>query len=346
MKRVDLRSDTVTLPSQAMRDAMYKAELGDDGYGEDPTINKLQEIAAQRFGKEAGLFVASGTMGNLVSLLTHCGRGDEAIVGNNAHLYRTEQGGMASLAGIHPRVLINQPDGTLDLNEFEQAINIDNIHFARTRLICLENTFNGRILKPDYISQVASISRKHSLKMHLDGARIFNAAIALDIPVEKLTTDFDTVQFCFSKGLAAPAGSMICGDQKFIEEATRNRKLVGGGMRQVGVLAAAAIVALDEMVDRLEEDHVNARYLAEGLAAISHVDVDPKTVETNMVFFGLKDPSQSASRLAQELSEQGVLVIFMGAGRIRAVTHYGIEKPDIDQALKIIKQSVSKALVV
>lgn len=342
MPKIDLRSDTVTLPSPEMRDAMYKAELGDDVFGDDPTVNRLQDLAAERMGKEAGLFVASGTMGNLVSLLTHCRRGDEVILGNRTHIYNYEQGGMAAMGGMHARSLPHLPDGRLDLQLVEGAINSDDEHLARTRLICLENSWcKGRVLKPDYTAQVSDIARRHGLSMHLDGARIFNAAIALGVPAKQLVKHFDSVQFCFSKGLSAPVGSMIVGSKEFIKEARRNRKIVGGGMRQVGVLAAACIVALDSMIERLAEDHENAAYLAKGLAEIAEVDIDPTEVETNLVFFGLK--SMSVDQFAQRLSEEGILLLAAGSGTLRAVTHYGIERSDIDQVLQACKRVLSTA---
>lgn len=333
MKLIDLRSDTVTLPTQAMRKAMYESELGDDVFGDDPTVNRLQEMAAQRFGKEAGLFVASGSMGNLVSLLTHCQRGTQVILGSKSHIYHYEQGGMAALGGIHARPVENLADGRLEPKDIEAAIDPVDVHFPRTGLICLENTWNGVPLKPDYTTTVAAIARRHGLKMHLDGARIFNASVSLGVPVDRLAGDFDSVQFCFSKGLSAPVGSMICGSTTFINEARRNRKLVGGGMRQVGVLAAACIIAMDEMVDRLAEDHENACALAMGLAAIPGIEIDPSQVHTNIVFFSLTNKLVDHKHLLEQLEQEGVRILSTG-DRIRAVTHYGIERKDIDLALK------------
>ena len=262
MRVVDLRSDTLTRPTDAMSRAMAAADVGDDVFGEDPTVNRLEEMAADRMGKEAALFVASGTMGNLVSLLTHCARGEEIILGSFAHTFYFEQGGSAAVGGIHPRTLPNQPDGTLTVSDIEGAVRPDNVHFPRTRLIVLENTHNlcgGHPLDIDYMRAVGDIARRHSLKIHVDGARFFNAAVALDVPAAKLAADADSVSFCLSKGLAAPVGSVVCGNHDFIAEARRARKILGGGMRQAGVLAAAGIVALNEMVDRLADDHANAR---------------------------------------------------------------------------------------
>jgi len=253
MTEIDLRSDTVTLPSPAMRRAMFEAELGDDVFGDDPTVNRLQDLAAERIGKEESLFVASGTMGNLTALLTHCRRGDEAIMGNRAHTFLFEAGGSAALGGIHPHTLPNQPDGTLRLEDIEAAIRAENVHYPRTRLICLENTHNrcgGAALRPEYSDAVGELAHARGLALHLDGARVFNAAVALDVDVRELTRAADSVQFCLSKGLAAPVGSMLCGTAEFIAEARRWRKMLGGGMRQAGVLAAAGIEALENMVDR------------------------------------------------------------------------------------------------
>jgi len=340
MQKIDLRSDTVTLPSPQMRDAMYKAELGDDVFGDDPTVNRLQEMAAARVGKEAALFVASGTMGNLVSLLTHCQRGDEVILGTKSHIFRYEQGGMAALAGVHAKTLPNLPDGRLDPQAVEDAINPDDDHLARTRLICLENTWHGHVLKPEYVSTIKGIASESRLLMHLDGARIFNAAIALKKPVASLVSEFNSVQFCFSKGLSAPVGSIICGSSDFIKQARRNRKLVGGGMRQVGVLAAACIVALETMVDRLAEDHANAKRLAEGLATMPNIEIDPADVETNILFINTK-PGVNVHEVVAQLESEGVRVLAYTSTAIRAVTHYGIEKTDIDATLLAFKKVLS-----
>jgi len=324
-----------------MREAMYRAEVGDDVYGEDPTVNRLEELAAEKMGKEAALFVASGTMGNLVSLLAHCGRGDEVILGNWSHTFLYEVGGMAALGGIHPHPIPNQPDGTLALADIEAAIRPENIHFPRTRLICLENTHNrcgGAVLTPEYTSQVADLAHRHKLKVHLDGARIFNAAIALGVDVKELVKDVDSVMFCLSKGLSAPVGSLVCGDADFIAEARRMRKMVGGGMRQAGVLAAAGIVALTKMVDRLAEDHVNARRLAEGLAELPGVSIDPERVKTNIVIFEFDHPKMTPREFCARLREEGVLMLPIEGKRIRAVTHYGITAEDINKALSIMRK--------
>lgn len=339
MRKIDLRSDTVTLPTPHMREAMAKAEVGDDVFGEDPTVNRLEEIAAQRMHKEAALFVASGTMGNLIALLTHCGRGDEAILGDQAHSFTSEVGGMAALGGIHPHPIPNQPDGTLRLSDIEGAIRVENVHYPRTRLIVLENTHNrcdGSPLPPAYLWAVAQIAQSHGLRVHTDGARIFNAAVALGVPVAELTRYTDTVSFCLSKGLSAPVGSLLCGPREFIAEARRQRKMVGGGMRQAGILAAAGIVALETMVDRLADDHANARWLAEGLADIPGIELDPARVKTNIVFFDLQPGNLTADQLAERIAREGVYIQVVNEKKMRAVTHDGIERADIETALATI----------
>ena len=344
MRIIDLRSDTMTKPTDAMRRAMAEAEVGDDVFGEDPSINRLEKMAAERLGKEAALFVASGTMANLVSLLAHCGRGDEIILGSQAHTFLAEQGGSAAIAGIHPRTLPNQPDGKLDLDDIKFAIRGDNIHFPRTRLIILENTHNGcngYPLDADYMQAVGEIARRQKLKIHVDGARIFNAAIALKVNPKDLVAEADSVSFCLSKGLAAPVGSVICGTQNFIDKARRARKVVGGGMRQAGVLAAAGIVALNEMVDRLADDHVNARKLAKGLADMEGLNIDPNGIKTNIVYFEITRKDLPAIELEKRLHAEGVKISAFGPQRLRAVTHYHISSEDIDIALgsflKILK---------
>ncbi len=344
MRQVDLRSDTLTRPTPAMSRAMAEAEVGDDVFGEDPSINKLEEMAANRLGKEAALFVASGTMGNLVSLLAHCGRGDEIILGSLSHTFFFEQGGSAAVGGIHPRTVANQPDGTLALSEIEAAIRSDNIHFPLTRLIVLENTHNlcgGYPLDIDYMKAVGDIARCHDLKIHVDGARIFNAAVALDVKVDQLAAEADSVSFCLSKGLAAPVGSVVCGSRDFIFQARRARKVLGGGMRQAGVLAAAGIVALNEMVDRLADDHANARKLADGLAEMPGLSIDPSLIKTDIVYFEVIREDLTVQDLIKRLDEQGVRMLPVGPGRIRAVTHYHITSEDIDYALGVFSKMMS-----
>ena len=338
MRVVDLRSDTLTRPTSGMSRAMAEAEVGDDVFGEDPTVNKLEQLAAHRLGKEAALFVASGTMGNLVSLLAHCGRGEEIILGSFAHTFFFEQGGSAAVGGIHPRTLPNQPDGTLVLSDIEGAIRADNLHFPRTRLIVLENTHNlcgGHPLDIDYMKAVGDVARRHGLKIHVDGARIFNAAAALDLPAARLAADADSVSFCLSKGLGAPVGSVVCGNQEFISEARRARKILGGGMRQAGVLAAAGIVALNEMVDRLADDHANAHRLAEGLAEMPEISIDPDQICTNIVYFEVDRKDMAVEDLLKRLNDSGARMLPVGPGRIRAVTHYHISSDDIDYVLEV-----------
>jgi threonine aldolase len=336
MKIIDLRSDTVTLPSDEMRAAICRAELGDDVFGEDPTVNRLEAIAAERVGKEAAMLVPTGTMGNLASILTHCGRGDEVILGDCCHTFIYEAGGISALGGIHPRPVPNQPDGTLRLEDIEGAIRPDNVHFPRTRLICLENTHNrcgGAALTPAYTDRVVALARSHDLAVHLDGARIFNAAVALGVDVRELTRPVDSLSFCLSKGLAAPVGSVICGSKDFIRKAWRARKILGGGMRQAGIIAAAGIVALDRMTDRLREDHDNASRLAQGIAQIEGLSVDLARVQTNIVYFDIARAGLDADELVSRLAGQGVKVLSVSSTRLRAVTHYGITAADIEQSL-------------
>lgn len=334
---VDLRSDTVTLPTSAMRQAMFEAELGDDVYGEDPTVRRLEALAAERLGKEAAVFVPSGTMANLACLLAHCGRGDEAIMGHLAHTFLFEAGGSAAVGGIHPRIIPNQPDGRLDPTDIEAAIrDPGNAHYPRTRLICLENTHNrcgGAVLTAAYMGLVRALANRHGLAIHLDGARIFDAAVALGVPAAELTRDADSVSFCLSKGLAAPVGSLVCGSADFIAQARRQRKLLGGGMRQAGVLAAAGIVALEAMVDRLAEDHANARHLAEGLSRLPGILLDLERIQTNIVIFAMAPDAPDPVDFAAGLAARGVKMGTIGGRKLRAVTHYGISAQDIEHAL-------------
>jgi threonine aldolase len=343
MRVVDLRSDTVTRPTPAMYRAMASAEVGDDVFGEDPTVNRLQELAAEVVGKEAALFVASGTMGNLVSQLSQCGRGDEIILGDKSHMFLFEQGGSASLGGIHPRALPNMPDGSIPLEGIEAAIRPDNVHFPITRMIAVENTHNrccGCALPLSYMKEIGDLARRHGLKVHLDGARLFNAAVALGVKARDLAADADSVNICLSKGLGAPVGSLVCGSREFIAKARRARKVVGGGMRQAGVLAAAGIVALTEMVDRLAEDHANARSLAEGLAEIKGISLNPETVKTDIVIFDLV--GIDAHTLAARLGEEGVRVLPIGPTQIRAVTNYHVTADDIEYAIGTFRKAITQ----
>jgi len=337
MDWIDLRSDTVTHPTPAMRTAMANAELGDDVYGEDPTVNLLQEMAANITGKEAALFVASGTMGNLSAILAHCNRGDEVILGDQAHTFRYEAGGVSVLGGVHTWQITNQPDGTLALDDILAAIRPEDSHQPITRLVTIENTHNrcgGVPLSVEYTSALGDLVHQHGLYLHLDGARLFNAAVALGVSARELVAPADSVTFCLSKALCAPVGSILCGSRDFIYRAHRIRKQLGGGMRQAGVLAAAGVVALETMIDRLAEDHARARHLAQGLASIPGLRLDPGTPHTNMIFCSLSENvSSSASEVATRLAEQGVRVGLAGRRRFRLVTHYWIEDSEVTKAV-------------
>jgi threonine aldolase len=326
----------MTRPTASMRKAMAEAEVGDDVFGEDPTVNRLEEMAAELLGKAAGLFVPSGTMANLVSQMAHCGRGDEMILGSLAHSFYYEQGGSAAVASIHPRTVPNQPDGKLSLDELEAAIRGNDLHFPRTRMIALENTHNlcgGAPLETSYLKAVGDIARRHHINLHIDGARLFNAATALGVSAQQLALEADSVSFCLSKGLAAPAGSVVCGSTGFIQTARRARKVLGGGMRQAGVLAAAGVVALREMVERLADDHANARRLSEGLAGIAGLKLDPDRFKTNIVYFEVVKPGLNATELVAAMLKEGVRLLAAGPRTIRAVTHYEVAPKDIDYAL-------------
>ncbi|MEO0095582.1 MAG: low-specificity L-threonine aldolase [candidate division WOR-3 bacterium] len=341
MKIIDLRSDTVTLPTQRMRKAIYDAELGDDVFEEDPTVNKLEKYAAELVGKESALLVSSGTQGNLVSILTHCARGDEVILGSLSHTFLNEVGAISALGGIHPHTVVNREDGTMDLKEIESAIRGDNIHYPRTRLICIENTHNrcyGAPLSVEYTNEVCKLAHNYGLKVHLDGARIFNASVALNVDVKELTRNVDSLSFCLSKGLSAPVGSMICGPKDFIKEARRYRKMLGGGMRQAGIIAAAGIVALEDMIERLKEDHLNAKMLAEGISRIPGLFIDLDKVKTNIIYFDLITDKISGDGLLKKMSEKGIKFLSTGHNRFRMVTHYGITEEDVRVTIEVLKQ--------
>jgi threonine aldolase len=323
---VDLRSDTVTRPTPAMREAMADAEVGDDVFGDDPTVNRLQEVAAAMFGMEAGLFFPSGTQSNLAALMSHCQRGEEVIVGQDAHTYRYEAGGAAVLGSIQPQPLANRPDGTLDLAQVEAAIKPDDAHFAITRLLALENTIGGKVIGREYLAQALALAWKHGLSTHLDGARIFNAAVKLGMPAKVLCAGFDTVSVCLSKGLGAPAGTVLVGRKDLILRARRMRKMLGGAMRQAGILAAAGLYALEHNVARLREDHDNAERLARGLSGIG-LAVDP--VQTNMVFAAVAHDRVAA--LQEHLDRSGVLAV--AAPRMRLVTHLDVDAAGVDRAV-------------
>lgn len=339
---IDLRSDTVTLPSPAMREAIRHAVLGDDVYGEDPTVAELEQQAAALVGMEAAVLVVSGTMGNLSALLAHCTRGQRVIVGSESHIYHYEAGGASALGGLVYHPIPNHPDGTLDPIALGEAlIDKANPHFAPPGVVCLENTHNrcgGVVLTPDYVSEVAAQAHTHGLPVHLDGARICNAAVALGVEVHMLTAPCDSVQWCLSKGLAAPVGSLVAGSAAFIAEVRRIRKMLGGGMRQAGVIAAAGIVALQEMIPRLAEDHAHARQLAEGLAELGDVVEVDRPVQSNIVIFRPTKPGQRSVQVRAALREHGILIDEMHGCGLRAVPHYGITTDDIHTVLATLRK--------
>ncbi|MBI4161602.1 MAG: DegT/DnrJ/EryC1/StrS family aminotransferase [Acidobacteria bacterium] len=348
MDRIDFRSDTVTWPTPAMREAMRSARVGDDVYGEDPTVNELEETAAARLGKEAGLFVASGTMGNLAAILTHAQRGDEAILGADAHVFMWEPGGLTALGGIVPRPLPTDGQGRMDPAEVEAAVRPDDPHLPRSRLVLVENTYlarNGAPLAPEYFDAIRKAADRHGLAVHLDGARLFNAAVALGADPRDLTRSVDSATFCLSKGLCAPVGSVLCGSRKFVHQARRVRKTLGGGMRQAGVIAAAGLVALKEMVPRLAEDHTRARRLADGLARIPGVIAEPETVRTNVVFFNLAlDCPLDGNALVRRLREEfRIWVGGEGRKRLRAVTHYWVGDKEVDALVEAVRKTLASA---
>lgn len=345
MKVIDLRSDTITLPTEEMRRAMYDAEVGDDVFGEDPAVRALEEMAAGMLGKEAALFVPSGTMSNLVSILTHTRPGDEVIVGADSHIFWYEVGGASALGGVVLRTVPNEEDARLDPDAVSRAVRPANIHFPRTTLLCLENTHNrcgGAVLTAEYTAEIAALAHRHGLMVHLDGARIFNAAIALGVPVEKLAAPADSVGFCLSKGLSAPVGSLVCAREDFIGRARKWRKMLGGGMRQAGVIAAAGIVALRTTVDRLAEDHATARRLAEGLADIPGIRIDPARVRTNILIFESPE-TMSGPKFIRRLNERGVRMTNRGGRTVRAVTSRMVSAADIEEALARISAAVNAA---
>jgi len=332
MKTIDFRSDTVTRPSQEIREVMARAEVGDDVYGDDPSVNELERMGAGMLGFEKAVFTTSGTQANLIGIMSHCGRGDEYIVGQQAHTYKYEGGGAAVLGSIQPQPLEFEKDATLDLQKVADKIKPDDIHFARTRLLCLENSQNGRPLPPAYLQRAGDFAGKNNLKLHLDGARLFNAAVAQNIEAGELSRHFDSVSICLSKGLGAPVGSLLCGTTELITEARKWRKMVGGGMRQAGIIAAAAIYALQNNIARLADDHENARILADGLSNIEEINVEENRAQTNMVFFSMEE--SRAKELASFLAEKNILI---SAGRTtRMVTHLDITEEDIFLVLQEI----------
>jgi len=335
---IDLRSDTVTRPTPAMREAMSSAKVGDDVMGDDPTVARLEELAAGRLGKEAGMFVPSGTQSNLCAMLAHCGRGDEYLVGQSAHSYLFEGGGAAVLGSIQPQPLDQEPDGTLSFEKMAALVKPHDFHFARTRLLCLENTTWGKVLPLDYLQSVGDFAKKHGLALHLDGARIFNAAVASDERAATLAVPFDSVSLCLSKGLGAPVGSVLVSSAAFIQEAKRWRKMLGGGMRQAGILAAAGIHALENHVHRLAEDHDNTRRLGEGLARVPGLKIDP--VQTNMVF--VEASKDQVATLSARLRDEGVLIGGYTGGKMRLVTHLDVSARDIQLVIQAFEKVFRK----
>ncbi|MDE2899798.1 MAG: aminotransferase class I/II-fold pyridoxal phosphate-dependent enzyme [Chloroflexota bacterium] len=345
MRTIDLRSDTVTHPTPEMRRAMAEAEVGDDVLGDDPTVHRLEAMAAERMGKEAAVYVSSGTMGNLLAVLSWCDRGDEVILGSEAHILWHESAGSAAVAGTLLRAVPNDDRGRLDPGDVSHAIRAYRPGVSPTGMVALENTHNrcsGAALTPEDTKEVAEVAHAHGLPLHLDGARIFNAAVAQEIPVDVLAGHADSVTFCFSKGLSAPIGSALCGPSDFIHQARRWRKMLGGGMRQLGVIAAAAIVSLETMVPRLAEDHQNAKRLADGLADIPGIAIDPERIETNIVIFEWEGGPHAT--FMSKLAEAGVLVSSSGAPKVRMVTHYGINAEDIDDAIDAIRAAAKEAM--
>jgi threonine aldolase len=345
MKPIDLRSDTFTQPTAAMREAMANAEVGDDVFEEDPTLKKLEILASKKTGKESALFVPSGTMGNLISVLSHCQRGDEVLLGDRSHIFLYEVGGISALGGVHPRTLPNNQDGTLPLSLLEHSIRHEDIHSPSTRLICLENTHNfcqGSPISPEYMDSLGDLAEKYGLKVHLDGARLFNAAVALDIDVEVLTKRVDSVMFCLSKGLSAPVGSIVCGERDFIQRARKFRKMVGGGMRQAGHLAAAGLVALESLTERLKDDHLHAKFLAEQLASFEGIELDQNRVKTNIIFFKLNHPRIDEDLFLRTLEANSIKILMTNPGIFRAVLHREITREQVETVAKVIQSVLNK----
>ena len=342
MEYIDLRSDTVTKPTPEMREAMAEAEVGDDVYRDDPTVNRLESLAAEMLGKEASLFVPSGTMGNLLALLVHCQRGDEVIVGNQSHIYLNEAGGMSALGGIQPCPIPNQKDGTLLLENILDSIRSIDVHHPITRLVCLENTQNicgGIPLTAEYTRQVGELAHQNGLLLHIDGARIFNAAVAQNVSVRELVDPADSVMFCLSKGLASPIGSMLVGTDKFIARARHLRKMLGGGMRQAGILAAAGIISLEKMVNRLADDHARARKLADGLRTVKGLIVDDGSPYSNMVYLNLADDVNIDSKqICEKVAPMGLLLDAENSRRFRLVTHYWINDTAVERTVATFRE--------
>ena len=354
-KMIDLRSDTVTRPTEEMYDAMVKAELGDDVFQEDPTVNELENKAAGIMGKSAGLLVPSGTMGNLVSILVHCKRGTEILLGDKSHTFYYEAGGISSFGGIHSRQLKNQKDGKIKISDIESSIRADNVHFPRTSAITLENTHNlcnGLPLESNYINDVVRIAHAYDMKVHIDGARIFNAAVSLEEDVKSLVENVDSVTFCLSKGLSAPIGSIICGDKTFINEARRIRKALGGGMRQAGIIAAAGMVSLNGMIKQIKEDHDHVQMLVEGLSRVEGLSVDDNNIKSNILYFKINEDQKRSNKLLDQTSDkknypfevniENICFLETSPDRFRLVTHHGITKNDIKETLDVLSREMIK----
>jgi len=341
---IDLRSDTVTLPTEEMLEAIKNAELGDDVFGEDPTVNRLEEMAAKKMDKEAALLVPSGTMANLISVTSNTKPGDSAILEADSHIHWYEVGGISAIAGVLP-LPVKGKMGVMDPKDIEAAIRRNDIHFAETTLVCIENTHNragGTVVTPAQIQAISRVAKEYGLRLYMDGARIFNASVALKVDVKEFTRHVDNLMFCLSKGLSCPIGSIVVGNREFIERARKVRKTLGGGMRQAGIIAAPGIIALEKMIDRLEDDHRNARFLAERLAEIEGIDVDLRTVQTNMIIFEISRLSITAEAFVKELREQGVLALDLGKTRVRMVTHRGIEREDVEKAADRVEDVTRK----
>ena len=339
---IDLRSDTVTLPTNEMKQFIMDSPLGDDVYGEDPSVNLLQKKIAKIFNKESALFVPSGTMANLISVLTHCNRGDEVILGNKSHIFFYEAGGISAFGGVHSHQINNNDDGTININDIENAIRKKgDDHFPKTKLICLENTHNacyGSPINTDFFSEVKNITKKHNIPIHLDGARIFNAAIALNKSVDELTKDCDSVSCCLSKGLSAPVGSVILGSKNFISKAKSLRKALGGGMRQAGLIASAGIFSLDHMINRIKDDHSNAKILASKLNLIKNLEINLNQVQTNIIFIYNRDKTLSNQDMLLSLEKNNIKIDYKGNSKFRLVTHSGFRKEDINTVIKVFRK--------
>ena len=344
MKTIDLRSDTVTLPTSEMMQAINTTALGDDVYVEDSSTIELEYLAAQITGKESALLVSSGTMGNLICNIVHCPRGSEAILGHKSHTFLYESGGTSTYGGIHSHQLKNNEDGSIDINAIKNAIRIDDVHFPATSLISLENTHNkchGFPLELDYINSVCNLAHENNIKVHMDGARLFNACAALDVSADTIVKNIDSVTFCLSKGLSAPIGSIICGSKNFISEARRIRKSLGGGMRQTGIISAAGIVSLDTMTSRLKDDHANAKHLAKSLCTLKGIELNPKLVPTNIIYFNFNHPEMSSGELVSYMKSKGIIFSDYNGKHCRLVTHHGICSDDIENVIDVFNKLLS-----